>query len=97
MGFSGPGLHPLAVRLVHQVYREFAADAGVPIIGTGGVSDWRDAAEMILAGASAVGMGTALYVDPRSPLGVVDGLARWVRAQGCTSITELTGAFEDVS
>ena len=94
MGYSGPGIHPLSVRLVHQVYREFAREAGVPIIGTGGVSDWRDAAEMILAGATAVGMGTALYIDPRSPIRVVDGLERWVRSQGCSSIGALVGAFE---
>jgi len=94
MGYSGPGIHPLSVRLVHQVYKEFAADAGVPIIGTGGVSDWREAAEMILAGATAVGMGTALYVDPRSPIHVAEGLQRWVRSQGCASIGELVGAFE---
>ena len=94
MGYSGPGIHPLSVRLVHQVYKEFAADAGVPIIGTGGVSDWREAAEMILAGATAVGMGTALYVDPRSPIHVTEGLQRWVRSQGCASIGELVGAFE---
>ena len=94
MGYSGTGIHPLCVRLVHQVHVEFAAAAGVPIIGTGGVATWRDAAEMILAGATAVGMGTALYAHPRSPLRVADGLERWVRAQGCDSIAELIGAFE---
>src|SRR5260221_632332 len=76
-GFSGPGIHPAAVKLVHDVYRRVAKAAGVPIIGAGGVLRWEDAAEFILAGASAVQMGTALFVDPRSPLGVVKGLEKW--------------------
>jgi dihydroorotate dehydrogenase (NAD+) catalytic subunit len=91
-GFSGPGLHPVALKLVHDVYRRVAKAAGVPIIGAGGVLRWEDAAEFILAGASAVQMGTALFVDPRSPLGVVKGLEKWVREQGCLSIGELVGA-----
>jgi dihydroorotate dehydrogenase (NAD+) catalytic subunit len=91
-GFSGPGLHPAALKLVHDVYRRVAKAAGVPIIGAGGVLRWEDAAEFILAGASAVQMGTALFVDPRSPLGVVKGLERWVGEQGCSSVSELVGA-----
>lgn len=94
-GMSGPGIHPLAVRLVNDVSRQVARDAGVPIIGLGGVLDWRDAAEMILAGATAVGVGTGLFVDPSSPRRINKGLARWVRAQGCSSISELVGAFEE--
>jgi dihydroorotate dehydrogenase (NAD+) catalytic subunit len=92
-GLSGPAIHPVAVRLVHEVYRLVARPAGVPIIGAGGVLRWEDAAEFILAGASAVQMGTALFVDPRSPLGVVKGLEKWVRKQGCASIGELVGAI----
>ncbi|MBX9738165.1 MAG: nitronate monooxygenase [Phycisphaerales bacterium] len=93
-GLSGPALHPVAVRLVHEVYRKVAKDAGVPIIAAGGVMRWEDAAEFILAGARAVQMGTALYADPRSPYGVCDGLQKWVRRQGCSSISELVGALE---
>lgn len=91
-GFSGPGLHPVAVRLVHEVYRKVAKDANVPIIGAGGVMTWQDAAEFILVGASAVQMGTALFADPRSPLRVARGLGKWVRSQGCANIAELIGA-----
>ena len=91
-GLSGPGIHPIVVRMVHDVYLGAAREAGVPIIGLGGVTNWRDAAEFILAGATAVGMGTALFIDPRAPLAVVDGLDRWVARQGCRSITELVGA-----
>lgn len=93
MGLSGPAIHQLTVRLVHQVYRSVARDANIPIIGTGGVLDWRDAAEFILAGATAVGVGTALFIDPRASRRIARGLERWVRRQGCESITELIGAY----
>ncbi len=91
-GLSGPAIHPIAVRLVHEVYTGFARDAGVPIVGVGGVTGWREAAEFVLAGATAVGVGTALFADPRAPLRVAAGLERWVRRQGCSSIGELVGA-----
>jgi dihydroorotate dehydrogenase (NAD+) catalytic subunit len=81
--------------MVHDVYRAVAKPAGVPIIGLGGVLRWEDAAEFILVGASAVGVGTALFVDPRMPVTLAKGLARWVREQGAGSITELVGAMED--
>lgn len=93
-GYSGPGIHPIAVRMVRDVYSNVAREAGVPIIGLGGVMRWEDAAEFILAGATAVGMGTALFVDPRLPLRVVRGLERWVAKQKCRSIGELVGAVE---
>ena len=93
-GLSGPAIHPIAVRMVHDVYRAVAKPAGVPIIGLGGVLRWEDAAEFILVGASAVGVGTALFVDPRTPVALAKGLAKWVRAQGATSITELIGAMD---
>lgn len=92
-GLSGPAVHPIAVRLVHMVYRGVAKDAGVPIVGIGGVMTWRDAAEFILAGASAVEVGTALFVDPRAPKRITKGLAKWARSQGAASITDLVGAL----
>lgn len=94
-GLSGPAIHPIAVKLVHDAYRGLCRDAGVPIVGIGGVLTWEDAAEFILAGASAVEMGTALFVDPRSPLKVIAGLERWVRDQGCASVAELVGAMRE--
>lgn len=90
-GLSGPAIHPVAVRLVHDVHRGVAKDAGVPIVGVGGVMTWRDAAEFILAGAAAVQMGTALFADPRSPIKVARGLARWTRRQGAASIGAMVG------
>jgi len=93
-GLSGPAIHPIAVRVVHDVHRLVTRGAGVPIIGLGGVLDWQDAAEFILAGASAVGVGTALFIDPRRPLAIVRGLERWVARQRAASITDLVGAME---
>lgn len=93
-GLSGPALHPINVRLVHDAWTQVCRQAGVPIVGIGGVMRWEDAAEFILAGAAAVQMGTALFVDPRLPVRVARGLERWVRDQGRSSIEELVGAIE---
>jgi dihydroorotate dehydrogenase (NAD+) catalytic subunit len=92
-GLSGPAIHAIVTRLIHLVYRGVAREAGVPIIGLGGVMNWRDAAEFILAGASAVGIGTASFVDIKRPLQIARGLERWARSQGVSSIAELTGAL----
>ena len=93
-GLSGPAVHNVAVKLVYDVYTSVTKEAGVPVVGVGGVMRWEDAAEFILAGASAVQMGTALFADPRSPLRVINGLRRWVRSQGVQSISELVGTVE---
>ncbi len=90
-GMSGPAVHPIAVRMVRDVYAKVAQRANVPIVGLGGVLRWEDAAELVLAGATAVGIGTGLFVDPRTPERVFKGLAKWVERQGCASISELTG------
>ena len=93
-GLSGPAVHPIAVKLVHDVHRAVAKATTTPIVGIGGVLRWEDAAEFILAGATAVEMGTALFADPRSALKVVRGLDAWVRSQGVASITDLVGAVK---
>lgn len=90
-GLSGPAVHLIAVKIIHDVYRKVAKDAGIPILGIGGVLTWEDAAEFILAGASAVQLGTALFVDPRAPRRIARGLARWVRHQHQPSIADLVG------
>lgn len=92
-GLSGPAIKPLAVFNVHRVYREVAQRAGVPIIGMGGVSTTNDALEFILAGASAVAVGTALFVDPTLPIKIADGLAAHCRERGVSNILELVGAL----
>jgi dihydroorotate dehydrogenase (NAD+) catalytic subunit len=93
-GLSGPAVHPIAVKLVHDVYRAVAKPAGVPIVGIGGVLTWEDAAEFVLAGASAVEIGTGLFADPKIPLRVVKGLEKWVREQGRSGMGALVGAVE---
>ena len=89
-GLSGPALKPIALRAVHDVSR---ALPGVPIIGTGGVSTGTDAVEMLLAGASAVGVGTATFVEPRATLRILDELASWCVRQGIERVSELTAAL----
>lgn len=90
-GMSGPAIHAIAVRMVSEVYRRVARESGTPIIGLGGVMTWEDAAELILAGATGIGMGTAMFVDPRLLPKVARGLEQWVRQQRCASISELVG------
>lgn len=92
-GLSGVGVHPIAVRLVHEVYTRVCRDSATPIIGLGGVRTWEDAAEFILAGATCVGLGTSLFIDPRTPARIARGLERWGRDQGVASLRELVGAL----
>ena len=89
-GVSGPAVHAIAVRMVWEA----AQAVSIPINGMGGVAGWRDAAEMILAGATAVSVGTANLYDPACAAGVAEGLEAWVAEQGATDINELIGAFE---
>jgi dihydroorotate dehydrogenase (NAD+) catalytic subunit len=93
-GLSGPCIKPLALNLVYRVYREVAAPAQIPIIGMGGVQNWKDAVEFMLAGASAVGVGTALFVDPTTPLKVLAGIEDYLRRRQLTSVHELVGALK---
>lgn len=78
-GLSGPAILPIVVRLVHLVHEGVAREAGVDIIGLGGVSSWRDAAQMMLGGASCVGVGTITLADLRSVERIRRGLERWMR------------------
>ncbi|HEY3096595.1 MAG TPA: dihydroorotate dehydrogenase [Acidimicrobiia bacterium] len=91
-GLSGPAIKPIAVRAVYDVARAYP---GVPIIGTGGVMTGVDAVEMLLAGATAVGVGTATFHDPRAPLRVLDELLEWCAAHGETCVRELSTTLED--
>lgn len=96
-GLSGPAIHNIAVRMVYDVYHSVAKNANVPIIGLGGVMRWQDAAELILAGANAVGVGTAMFVDPRCAAPIMRGLRAWVQRQGCRSVSELTGKTQSAA
>lgn len=91
-GLSGPAIHPIAVKLVHDVYRNFAKQSQTPIIGIGGVLRWEHAAEFILAGAAAIEVGTGLFADPKCPIKIAKGLEKWVQRQGSGSIAALVGA-----
>lgn len=93
-GLSGPAIRPIAVHMVSRVFRNVAKSAGVPIVGMGGVQTWQDAAEFILAGAAAVAIGTALFVDPATPNKVCDGLAEWMKEQRVDRLSELVGAVQ---
>lgn len=89
-GVSGPAIHAIAVRMVWE-----AANAvSIPVNGMGGVESVEDAAEMILAGATSVTVGTANFYDPTCASRIVDGLEQWVAEQGASDVNELIGAFE---
>ncbi len=87
-GLSGPAIHPVAVRAVYDCH---ASLPDLPIVGVGGIASGRDAAEMMLAGASAVQVGTASFADPRACERVSDELGEWCRRQGVRAVRELRG------
>jgi dihydroorotate dehydrogenase (NAD+) catalytic subunit len=93
-GLSGPAIKPIAVHMVSRVYRQVAKHAGVPIVGMGGVQYWQDAVEFILAGASAVAIGTALFVDPATPNKICEGLAGYMGKMKVERLSDLVGALE---
>lgn len=88
-GLSGPALLPVAVRMVWQAARRVK----IPIVGMGGISKWQDAVELLLAGASALQIGTAFFTDPYAPVKILDGLEQYLDDKGIASVTELTGGI----
>ncbi|MBM2809597.1 MAG: Dihydroorotate dehydrogenase [Chloroflexi bacterium] len=86
-GLSGPAIFPLTLWLVYLVSQH----VGVPVVGVGGVASLNDALELMLAGASAVQVGTATFVDPGTSLRILDGLREAIRSRGCASVGDLTG------
>ena len=89
-GLSGAAVFPVAVRMVWQV----ANAVSVPVIGMGGVMTGEDAAELMMAGASAVEVGTAIVQDPFAPLRIIDGLNNWLDENHIASAAELTGTVK---
>jgi len=87
-GLSGPALKPIALRLVYQT----AAAVDVPVIGCGGIMTGLDAMEYIMAGATAVQVGTATFINPRATLDVLEGIERFMEEEGVGDIHELIGA-----
>ena len=90
-GMSGPAIHPIAVHMVYQT----AQAVSVPIIGMGGIMNARDAIEMILAGATAVSVGTANFVDPKSTEKIVAGIEQYMRKYQVSDMKELIGAVHE--
>jgi dihydroorotate dehydrogenase (NAD+) catalytic subunit len=86
-GLSGPAIKPVAVKLVWDVYRAVR----IPLIGMGGVTTWEDAIEFILAGATAVGVGTALFRDPWVVLDIIKGIEGYMEKRGLASLDEIRG------
>ena len=88
-GLSGPAVKPVAVRMVYEVSKAVK----IPVIGMGGIMDGDDAVEFMLAGASAVAVGTAIFADPYAPLKVLDGINAYLERQGCKSVKEIIGGM----
>jgi dihydroorotate dehydrogenase (NAD+) catalytic subunit len=87
-GLSGPAMKPVALRMVWQV----AGAVDVPVIGCGGIMTGLDAGEFLMAGATAVQVGTATFRNPRAPLEVIEGIERFMREEGVDDVRELIGA-----
>ncbi|MCL2388389.1 MAG: dihydroorotate dehydrogenase [Defluviitaleaceae bacterium] len=89
-GLSGPAIKPVAVRMVYQV----AKATNLPIIGTGGVSTWEDAIEFIMAGATAVSVGTANFANPRATIEILDGIISYMQDNKIQNLNQIRGIIE---
>jgi dihydroorotate dehydrogenase (NAD+) catalytic subunit len=89
-GLSGPAIKPIAVRMVHEVYKAVK----IPIIGMGGIQTAEDAIEFMLAGASAIAVGTAMFYDPLSPIKVIKGIEDYLKRHQISDVNQIIGAFE---
>ena len=89
-GLSGPAIKPIALRMVYETVRAVS----IPIIGMGGITTPEDVVEYLLAGATAVEVGTASYADPRAVERLAGGLESWCRGHGVERVASLTGALE---
>ena len=89
-GLSGPAVKPVALRMVWQV----AKAVKIPVVGLGGIMRARDAIEFLMAGATAIEIGTANFIDPAITIKVRDGINQWLDAHGCKSVQEIIGALD---
>ena len=89
-GLSGPAVFPVAVRMVWQV----ANAVSIPVVGMGGIATWQDAVEMMMAGASAIQVGAALFTNPYAPIEIIDGLNRYLDENGIASVNEIVGTVQ---
>lgn len=90
-GLSGPAVKPVALRMVWQV----AKAVNIPVVGLGGICNAHDAIEFLMAGATAIEIGTANFIDPQVTIKVRDGINEWLDSHGCKSIKEIIGTLED--
>ena len=88
-GLSGPAVKPVAVRMVHDVHKA----VNIPVIGLGGIMTAEDAIEFLMAGATAIEIGTANFIDPAVTVKVIDGMNEWLDNHGCKSVTEIIGVL----
>ena len=89
-GLSGPAVFPVAVRMVWQV----ANAVRIPVVGMGGIATWKDAVEMMMAGASAIQVGAALFTNPYAPVEIIDGLNQYLDENGIASVSEIVGTVQ---
>lgn len=89
-GLSGPAIKPIALRMVWQVYQAVK----IPIIGMGGIMNATDAIEFMIAGAAAIQIGTAIFIDPTIPIQIIDGIESYLKENNLQSINELTGSLQ---
>jgi len=89
-GLSGPAVKPVALRMVWQV----AKAVKIPVIGLGGICTARDAIEFFMAGATAIEIGTANFLDPAVTIKVRNGISEWLDAHGCQSVHDIIGCLE---
>lgn len=90
-GLSGPAVKPVALRMVWQV----AKAVNIPVVGLGGICNAHDAIEFLMAGATAIEIGTANFIDPQVTIKVRDGINEWLDGHGCKSVKEIIGTLED--
>ena len=95
-GLSGPAIKPIAVYLVNKVYNEVTKRSNIPILGMGGIRTASDAIEFIIAGASAVGIGTANFMKPDCSIGIIQGIRQYCERKNITNIKELVGSLSPV-
>jgi len=89
-GLSGPAIKPVALRMVYEVYKQVS----IPVIGVGGIAGPEDAVEFMLAGAAAVQVGTANFIDPTTPVRIIRGIEEYMARHNMSSASEITGALE---
>jgi len=92
-GLSGPAIRPVAVHMVYQVVKA----VNLPVIGVGGIMDYRDARELLIAGARAIEVGTGNFVNPRATLDIVEGISRFCEEKGIVRIDEIIGSLHTAS